>query len=252
MSKTTPYAGPATADTQNSQPIEKRVTPYAGTLDVHSIFYTIQGEGPFCGVPAVFIRLAGCNLQCPWCDTEYTQGRQRLTPILIANRALELADPKTLVVITGGEPFRQDLKELTELLVSRRYFVQIETNGTLPPTINHLLVAQDTSARRGIYIVCSPKTGKVHKEVAATACCFKYVGSAGKLADDGLPLTALGHPANPRLARPPEGNQKPIYLQPADHKTPEANEANIRAVVESCMKYGYTVQLQIHKYLNME
>ena len=38
-------------------------------LDVHSIFHTIQGEGPYCGHPAVFIRLAGCNLQCPGCDT---------------------------------------------------------------------------------------------------------------------------------------------------------------------------------------
>ena len=63
------YRGPATAYEFNGQPIEKVQRTFDGTLEVHSIFKTIQGEGPFCGTPAVFIRLAGCNLQCPWCDT---------------------------------------------------------------------------------------------------------------------------------------------------------------------------------------
>ena len=54
----------------NKQPIEKREPSYEGTLQVHSIFKTIQGEGPFCGTPCVFVRLAGCNLQCPACDTD--------------------------------------------------------------------------------------------------------------------------------------------------------------------------------------
>src|SRR3954467_9071958 len=45
------------------------------SLSIHSIFYTLQGEGPYSGCPAVFMRLAGCNLQCPGCDTDYTSGQ---------------------------------------------------------------------------------------------------------------------------------------------------------------------------------
>ena len=56
----------------NSQAIEKSAHYTTRSYDVHSIFPTIQGEGPFVGQPAIFIRLAGCNLQCPACDTDYT------------------------------------------------------------------------------------------------------------------------------------------------------------------------------------
>ena len=90
----------------NIQPIEKYVQAENKMLDVHSIFYTIQGEGPFTGCPAVFVRLAGCNLKCPGCDTDYTSNRTPMTAEQILNKILELASPATLVVITGGEPFR--------------------------------------------------------------------------------------------------------------------------------------------------
>ena len=64
---------------KNQQLADKPVLNETGlSLQVNSIFYTIQGEGPFAGRPAIFIRLAGCNLQCPGCDTEYTK-RQTMT-----------------------------------------------------------------------------------------------------------------------------------------------------------------------------
>lgn len=253
MTKTA-YMGPATADHPNGQPVEKLQREYDGTLDIHSIFYTIQGEGPFCGHPAVFIRLAGCNLQCPWCDTEYTLGRERMDIPTIMTRVLKLAGPRTLVVITGGEPFRQPLAELLESLVAARYFVQVETNGTLPPAhIAAALYNQNISDRSGVYVVCSPKTGVIHSRLHEVACCYKYVMDSGNVdPDDGLPVTALGHTANPRLGRPPEGTRKPVYLQPADHQDEGANAHNMKAVIESAMRYGYVVQLQIHKILNME
>ena len=96
----------------NIQPIEKIEhygVPDDGGLDVHSIFPTIQGEGPFVGQPAIFIRLAGCNLQCPLCDTEYTEGRIRLSVPVIFDAVQEhirLFAP--LIVITGGEPDKHD------------------------------------------------------------------------------------------------------------------------------------------------
>lgn len=238
----------------NNQTVEKVQRTDGHHLDVHSVFYTIQGEGPFCGVPAVFVRLAGCNLQCPWCDTEYTKGRRTMGLDAIVQQVRALAGPGTLVVVTGGEPFRQSIGGLLQYLVAAKYYVQVETNGTLAPPENaRLLYNQHIGLRLGVYIVCSPKTGKIHANVHEHACCYKYVMDAGNAdPEDGLPITALGHVANPRLGRPPEGNKKPVYLQPADHQDQTVNEANTRAVVASAMKHGYTVQLQIHKLLNME
>lgn len=250
------YRGPATATEFNGQPIEKVQRTFDGTLEVHSIFKTIQGEGPFCGTPAVFIRLAGCNLQCPWCDTEYTNGRRVLTIEEVLAEVHRMTDQThtRLVVITGGEPFRQVLGELLHgLIKDDKYYVQIETNGTLPTNAHPTVWAKNTQARAGVYIVCSPKTGRVHPTVAAAACCYKYVLTARDIAeDDGLPLHALGHVANPRLARPPAGFSGAVYVQPADMKDEYLNQENMDAAIKSAMGFGYTIQLQIHKYLNME
>ena len=121
----------------NIQPIEKR-TQEKETLDVHSVFYTIQGEGPFTGCPAVFVRLADCNLQCPGCDTDYTSTRRRVCVLdliwEIRNyfKDNHIEGTRRLVVITGGEPLRQ--KRALAYLIGRLQFqmtVQIETNGTI-------------------------------------------------------------------------------------------------------------------------
>ena len=242
----------------NEQPIEKKVRGGTGeALDVHSIFYTIQGEGPFGGSPAVFVRLAGCNLQCPFCDTEYTEGRFNAGIGGILGRIEHVAPPgwRGLIVITGGEPFRQKIGPLLLALIKAGHFVQIETNGTLPPSQtpdNEVVYQTDIGRRRGAYIVCSPKSGKVNAKLAREACCFKYVMDADSVHSDGLPIEALGHTANPHIARPPEWWDRPIYLQPADHQDPVANARNIAAVVSSAMTHGYTIQLQIHKLLGME
>lgn len=233
----------------NQQPIEKRVAP--GTpVQVHSIFYTIQGEGPFCGTPAVFIRLAGCNLQCPACDTDYTSHRANLQVSLILEEVGKLA-ARGLVVITGGEPFRQDINKLIRELVDAGYYVQIETNGSLAPP-DYFAFHHDTDARHGAYIVVSPKAGKVHPRTAREACAFKYVMNAIDIDHtDGLPTRALLHPCT-KLARPPEGYNGPVYLQPQDDKNEAMNQNNLRACVRSCMKHGYILQLQIHKIIGVE
>lgn len=236
----------------NKQPIEKRVVSDGTVLDVHSIFPTIQGEGPLTGHPAIFVRLAGCNLQCPLCDTEYTSGRKQMTVEALMAEVRKLHPGPRLVVITGGEPFRQDISLFVLLLLDEDYQVQIETNGTLPPPPGL------PGWEQGVWIVVSPKTGRVHPETEARANAWKYVARAGELDSDGLPVTALDHSAKPRLARPPKDFPLgAIYLQPCD-ETPTgfavriANHANQSAVVESCMQHGYTVQLQLHKILNVE
>lgn len=233
--------------TINIQPIEKRVEGDGNTLDVHSIFYTIQGEGPFCGHPAVFLRLAGCNLQCPGCDTEYTSGRETLTVQEIIARieksfAHVASTVKPIVVISGGEPLRQNLEVLLRML-KRYYRVQIETNGTLG--------IDNPTAFENIDIVCSPKAGKVHYSIVAHANWFKYVLHHESVdPTDGLPTLALDHSASPRVYRPPLGT--PIYLQPCDSKDSVVNKKNQEAVLASCLKFGYILQLQVHKLLEVE
>lgn len=234
----------------NIQPIEKSESD-SGSLSVHSIFYTIQGEGPMCGRPAIFIRLAGCNLQCPSCDTDYTGGRQKMSVETIMRSVetmLALTTRRPLVVITGGEPFRQEISLLCHTLVQERFEVQIETNGTLAPA----LLVREHVLWKGVTIVCSPKAGKIHPWIERHLTALKYVLSHDSVdPKDGLPVLALNHTASPRVYRAPRQLNK-TYLQPMDSKDPDENRKNLEAVKESCMKYGYIFQLQTHKYIGVE
>ena len=230
----------------NSQVPEKK--DYQPTLEVHSIFSTIQGEGPFCGRPAVFVRLAGCNLQCPGCDTEYTASRTRLNygSILqnIEERLFATSSNANLIVISGGEPFRQNIAPFADFLIENNFDVQIETNGSMaiPMELSQLVT-----------VVCSPKTAKLHPSALHRANAFKYVMKADSVREeDGLPLQALDHRATPYIARPHKSFKGKIYLQPMDEQDAGYNADNIAAVLASAMKFNYTVQLQIHKLLNVE
>jgi organic radical activating enzyme len=106
--------------------------PQPPTLKIAEIFASIQGEGLRQGEPTVFIRLAGCNLRCAFCDTKkaWTGGRE--TPIArIAVRAARLrkSRPAEWIVLTGGEPLLQDVGPLVRLLKSDAWKIQVETNG---------------------------------------------------------------------------------------------------------------------------
>ena len=117
-------------------------------LDVQDIFFTLQGEGPNVGMPAIFIRLGGCNLACEFCDTEF-ESYNRLTLIEILDKIKDILQkkPKTpLVVITGGEPMRQPIAKLCQKLQDLNLLVQIETNGT---------IFRDLP--KDVQIICSPK-----------------------------------------------------------------------------------------------
>lgn len=213
------------------------------TLDVQEIFPTLQGEGPNCGLAAVFIRLAGCNLQCPGCDTDYTSKRHRLSIDAIAAEVVRTSGFASLVVITGGEPLRQNIAPLCEALIKLAYRVQIETNGTLPIP---------GSMPREVEVVCSPKTGSIHQTVAVwPKLALKYVIKSGDVdITDGLPVHALDHSCHPRVARPPIGFTGPVYVQPMDEDAP-AYACNLQAAVDSCMQYGHRLQLQIHKIIGV-
>ena len=237
----------------NTQKPEGAVRNDGLTLDLHSVFPTIQGEGPFTGQRAVFVRLAGCNLQCPGCDTEYTRGR-RVEPIAHIVEEVTQAvghHPTTgyLVVITGGEPLRQPIGPLVQCLLMLRFRVQIESNGMYEPdpALASLLLSCSTSI---LCLVVSPKTAKIHPANYMGATVFKYVLDALYVDTDGLPIYALGHEAGKGVARPRPG--APVYLTPYDDPDdPNCVATNVKAVVRSAMEHGYIAGIQLHKFLNL-
>lgn len=226
----------------NIQPISK-LDPDNAILSVVEIFKTIQGEGPNVGKPAVFIRLGGCNLQCPHCDTDYTSNSHKMYWVNIINIVMMLAKPPHLIVITGGEPFRQNITNLANKLLYRGFSVQIETNGTLPPS---------PQLHRGVEIICSPKTGSINKHIAERMNGLKYVIDAKNVSpDDGLPTLALNHTLKGVVARPPEGYYGPVYILPADEQDDEINHKNLLAAIDCVHQTGHTLQLQLHKIIGL-
>lgn len=226
----------------------------SGDVRVHSIFRTIQGEGPYAGQAAVFVRLFGCNLQCPGCDTDYTSTNEMMRPAQVraAIDALTLTD---LVVITGGEPFRQNVVPLVRMLLGSAYRVQVETNGLFHPG-NDFPFAGYGSDDEGATIVCSPKTARINPRLATMVDAYKYVLRAGDVdPEDGLPTIALAHVAGAdggHVARPPAAWRGPIYLQPMDEQDEERNAANVQACVHSVLNYpGLTLGFQMHKQVQL-
>lgn len=98
------------------------------------IYKSVQGESSFAGLPCIFVRLAGCNLRCTWCDSEYTfTGGSKMSPNEVMAQVKNL-EPVKLVEITGGEPMLQEREvvPLMERLLKDGYEVLIETSGERP------------------------------------------------------------------------------------------------------------------------
>jgi organic radical activating enzyme len=152
--------------------------------------------------------------------------------------------PKPLVVITGGEPFRQNITHICASLLKAGYRVQVETNGTLAPSVD---------LDPAVQIVCSPKTGKINDLIAGRVTALKYVVKAGLVVPrDGLPIRALDHTCSPSVAKPPEGFSGTVYIQPMDEGRTDLNRKNMEAAKQSCLNHGHTLQMQIHKVIGVE
>jgi 7-carboxy-7-deazaguanine synthase len=177
------------------------------------------------------------------CDTEYTQGRVKDGPDVLVHRVTETFPPlsrRRLVVLTGGEPFRQNPGPFVRKLMEAGYEVQVETNGTLNPYDWPFGV-------RGQSIVCSPKTPRVAVDLPEHVAAWKYVLQAGKVSSDGLPSSSLGMEGAP--ARPPSWHvdDGKVWVQPMDDKDPDRNRDNLKAAVASCLRFGYRLTIQQHK-----
>ncbi len=104
-----------------------------GKLRIAELFESIQGEGTRAGLPCAFVRLAGCNLRCSYCDTEFAQDAETGNEMDVKEVAARVRDfGLPLVQITGGEPLLQPAcGELIDILLDDGATVLLETNGTL-------------------------------------------------------------------------------------------------------------------------
>lgn len=123
------------------------------TYPIVEIFYSLQGEGIFTGTPAVFIRFAGCNLGCSFCDTNVKKTVD-LSKEEILTKIRDLTKLCKLIILTGGEPNIHDLVELCDYLHKFNYHLHLETNGEPTEYLKSNLPELD-------FITLSPKTLQV-------------------------------------------------------------------------------------------
>lgn len=159
-------------------------------LQLAEIFYSIQGEGEFTGTPAVFVRLAGCNLSCDFCDTDYSLKFFASVDDVVA-KVRELGKECPMVVLTGGEPLAQhEAADLIEALRRDGRRVHIESNGTIA-----------TDLPSDVWLCVSPKE-RVDARMAKRANEVKLIVD-GAVPEQWLELFA----DKPRVLLQPEGNK---------------------------------------------
>jgi 7-carboxy-7-deazaguanine synthase len=160
-------------------------------IQLNDIFYSIQGEGAFTGTPAVFVRLAGCNLSCRFCDTDYSL-KDVVSIQEIVRRVSEIGDGCPMVIITGGEPLAQS--ECLQLIAALRAAgrrVHIESNGTI-----------ETPLEIDVWLTVSPKE-RLSKVMAQRA------NEAKLIVDKRVPLEWVEQfPAETMIFLQPEGNKR--------------------------------------------
>lgn len=187
-------------------------------MKVNEIFYSLQGEGRYTGVPAVFVRLSGCNTKCPFCDTQHLSHTEMTEEEIIH---AVLSYPTRHIVITGGEPTLQLTASLTEKLHAEGYFIQIETNGSV-----ELPEGCDID-----WITCSPKDLPV---------VIQRV--------DELKVLFM----NQDFSQYDNIKAKEYRLQPLDSGNEAENKKNLNETINYILSNPkWNLSLQTHKILNV-
>lgn len=182
-------------------------------LPVMEQFYTIQGEGAHTGTAAYFIRLAGCDVGCVWCDVKESWSTEGYPVLEVGNLANEAKETGTeVVVVTGGEPAMYNLDALTAQLISKGLRTHIETSGAHPITGNwHWVCFSPKKFKKPvegayekadelkvvIYNKSDFKWAETHAEKVRKDCLLYLQPEWGK-ADDMMPLITAYVKENPR------------------------------------------------------
>ncbi len=194
-------------------------------MKVNEIFNSFQGEGIYTGVPATFLRLAGCNLNCDFCDTNFKQ-YDELPVNMVKNILIEnMEKHKTnIVVITGGEPLLQ-YNEVKQLIDELKCKVQIETNGTIIkiPLNATYMISPKTDIEK-IFLFYK-NYDKAH---------FKFIIQNKK---DLQQLNKLL-----------QDYDEIVWLQPEYSKAQKITEL----ILNTDLNFNYRISGQLHKYLGVE
>ncbi len=218
---------------------------------LNELFQTLQGEGYFTGVPAIFIRLQGCPVGCSWCDTKHTWDVDPQQEVAVGDIMLKTAEsgrwadvtPEALleaivaqgytarhVVITGGEPCIHDLYALTQLLEQQGFSCQIETSGT-----------HEVRCTSQTWVTVSPKVGMrggmaILPQALERADEIKHPVARARDIEHLEQLLATVVDDKPRI----------IALQPISQ-----SDTATKLCIDACIARNWRLSLQTHKYLNI-
>jgi 7-carboxy-7-deazaguanine synthase len=190
---------------------------------VNEIFYSLQGEGRWAGRAACFVRFSGCNLKCPFCDTDFV-AYEEMEGEEILQRLHALSVDCRMVVLTGGEPTLQVDEELIQLLHRGGYFITMETNGTR-------LVPKGVD-----WVTCSPKMAFVKNGTVV----LQEASEVKVVFDNRQPISACNIKA------------QYYYVQPCDTGNENENAEILRATVKFVEEHPlWQLSLQLHKILHV-
>lgn len=190
-------------------------------MKINEIFYSVQGEGFHAGTPAIFVRFSGCNLRCPFCDTEHEEGRG-MTEEEIVTAVKEF--PARLVVLTGGEPSLFVDEHFVDALHQAGKYVAMETNGThsVPANLD--------------WVTFSPKDAFVSATNVLTRCDELKLVFDGKVDPMAYESVQADH----------------YFLQPCDFGDEVRNVQVTQAVFDYCLKHPkWSISVQLHKILKV-
>lgn len=199
-------------------------------MKVNEIFYSLQGEGRYTGVPAIFLRLSGCNLKCWFCDTQHQDGKEMTEEQIVAEL---LSFPARHVVITGGEPTLQINAGLTHLLHEAGFYIQMETNGT-----HALPEGCDVD-----WVTCSPKRLSADKDAAIAPIRLEHI--------DELKVVFEGD--DQRMDSFEQIPATEYRLQPCDVQDPVRNQEILQQTIDYILQHPkWHLSLQTHKLINVK
>ena len=194
---------------------------------INEIFYSLQGEGFWTGTPMVFVRLSGCNLQCPFCDTDHAEFTQ-MSASTIVEEALKAGGGCRRICLTGGEPSLQADDELISAFHSAGFTVHMETNGTreVPAGVDWVTLSpkNQVAGLKGDGTVVLKKADEV-----------KLVFAPGVYPSAWEEFPATWH-----------------FLQPCDVADPVRNREILRLTIEYIQLHpSWRLSLQTHKLLGI-